>query len=58
MIEEDKFSPTGKPLSIDELSQYTNGQQEVVITRRDVERAIALSDAELRKYLEAGQKKK
>ena len=56
MIEEDKFSPTGKPLSIDELSEYTNGQQEVIIRRSDVDKAIATSDAELKKFLLANQK--
>ncbi len=55
--EEDKFTPKGEPLPLDGLTEYTeNG--EVVIRRNDVEREIATSVDELRKYLEAGQKKR
>ncbi|MGL5926366.1 hypothetical protein [Chroococcidiopsis sp.] len=55
--DEDKFIPKGQPLSAEELAEYTSGGEEVVIRRSDVEKAIATSDAELKKYLEAGQKK-
>lgn len=55
--EDDKFTPQGDPVPLSELTAYTeNG--EAVIRRSDVEKAIATSDDELRKYLEAGQKKK
>lgn len=56
--EDEKFTPAGEPISLEELSEYTNGQQEVVIRRSDVEKAIATSDEELRKFLEARQKHK
>jgi len=53
---EDNFTPTGTPLPLEELAQFTeNG--EVAITRADVEKAIALSDGELKKFLEARQKR-
>lgn len=53
---DDKFTPKGIRIPLEELSEYhtDNGVQ---ITRADVEKAIATSDAELKKYLLAGQKK-
>lgn len=54
---EDKFTPPGNPLPLEQLADYTDNG-EVAITRGDVEKAIATSDDELRKYLEARQKKK
>lgn len=55
--DKDKFTPKGDRIPLEELTDYTeNG--EVAITRGDVERAIATSDALLKKYLEAGQRKK
>ena len=54
---EEPFIPKGDPIPLDGLIEYTeNG--EVAITRGDVERAIATSDDELKKYLESRQKKK
>lgn len=50
--EQDKFTPQGQPLSAEELAEYTD-DGEVAITRGDVERAIATSDDELKKYLKA-----
>lgn len=55
--EDEKFTPAGEPVPLEQLTEYTeNG--EVAITRGDVERAIATSDDELKKFLKAGQKKK
>lgn len=52
MADDDKFIPKGQPLSADELAEYISND-EVTITRGDVERAIATSDDELKKYLKA-----
>lgn len=53
--EEDKFIPIGDPIPLEELSNYASDGG-VEITRGDVERAIATSDDELKKYLEAKQR--
>lgn len=53
---EDKFIPKGEPIPLEELIDLTS-IGEVAITRADVEKAIATSDAELLKFLQAGQKK-
>lgn len=55
---EPRFTPTGDPLPKGELAEYTEERREVVIRRSDVEKAIATSDEELIKFLQAGQKKK
>lgn len=55
--DEDKFIPTGDHIPLEELSNYASDGG-VEITRADVEKAIATSDEELKKFLEAGQRKK
>ncbi|MGL4620021.1 MAG: hypothetical protein ACRCZS_13320 [Chroococcidiopsis sp.] len=58
MVDEDeKFTPKGEPIPLERLTDYTDNG-EVVIRRSDVEKAIALSDEEIKKYLQAGQRKK
>lgn len=52
----DKFTPSGKPLSLEEIAEYVEDGG-VTIKRSDVERAIATSDEELKSYLEATQYK-
>lgn len=53
---EEPFIPKGDRIPLKELSKYVDDGG-VEITRGDVERAIATSDDELKKYLEARQKK-
>ena len=55
--EEQPFIPKGDRIPLEELSEYTDNG-EVAITRRDVELAIAQADESIKKFLEAGQKKK
>lgn len=55
--QEPSFTPTGDPLPLEELAEYTEDGG-VVIRRSDVEKAIATADEELKMYLEATQKKK
>lgn len=58
MVEpEPPFIPSGDPIPLEQLADYTE-DGEVVIRRSDVEKAIATSDEELIKFLQAGQKKK
>lgn len=52
----DKFTPKGEPMPLEELTAYTDNG-EVAITRGDVERAIATSDETLKPYLNATQSK-
>lgn len=54
--EQDKFTPKGKPLSAEELAEYT-ADGEVAITRQDLNEAIATADETLKPYLEATQYK-
>lgn len=54
--EDEKFTPKGDPMPLEKLTDYTDNG-EVAITRGDVEGAIATSEDELKKYLEARQKK-
>lgn len=54
---EEPFTPKGNPTPLEELTQYTDNG-EVAITRAEVEKAIAQADDELKKFLEAGQKRK
>lgn len=51
------FKPTGDPIPLEELAEYTE-LGEVAITRGDVERAIATAEIELKKYLLSRQQKK
>ena len=52
----DKFTPSGNPLSLEEMAEYVEDGG-VTIKRSDVERAIATSNEELKPYLEATQYK-
>jgi hypothetical protein len=54
---EPTFKPTGDPIPIDQLTEYTEDGG-VVIRRSDVEKAIATAEEELKAFLQAGQQKK
>lgn len=55
--QQDKFTPQNQPLSAEELAEYTEDGEEVLIRRGDVERAIATADESLQPYLKAAQYK-
>ena len=52
MSQEDKFTPQGQPLSVEELAEYTDNG-EVAITRADMELATKAADESLKPYLNA-----